>query len=588
MKVLLTGAFGNVGGYVLEELLKRGHQVRCFDVKTRVNRQKARRIGGAAEIVWGDLRNPDDVATAVNGQDTVVHLAFVIPTLSATGVSSEDDPAWARSINVGGTQNLLAAMQAQPAPLRVLFTSSLHIYGRTHDQPPPRTVDDPPQPIEHYAHHKVECEALVKSSGLPWAIFRLGAALPVRLVLDPGMFGVPLDNRIEYVHPRDVAMAIANGLEDERVWGKTWLVGGGPACQLYQRELVERVLGATGIGMLPEEAFTTIPFPTDWLDTAESQRVLQFQQHTLQDYAGELRALLGFKRFGIRLFRPLIRKWLLQQSPWIGTARRANGMGKVAVVTGASSGIGAATARQLAGSGYTVILVARRSDPLQDLVAEIETGGGQASFVTADLADEDERRRVFDQISATYGAVDVLVNSAGIGWYGYGEEMPWPLARQMMEVNMTAVTRLTLLFLSEMKRRNRGHIINVSSIAGSLPSQGVALYSATKSFVDTLTSSLYRELQGTNVRVSVVKPGAVATPFFTTAAAGPRGRPIPVEKLAIKADTVARRIIKVIRKPKRVVYVPSALGIIPWVEVAFGWLLDRLGPLLLRRELREG
>lgn len=316
MKILLTGAFGNVGGHTLEELLGRGHRVRCFDLRTRANQQKARKIGGEAEIIWGDLRNPDDVAMAVQDQDAVVHLAFVIPTLSVTGVSSEENPTWARAINVGGTQNLLAAMQAQPEPPRILFTSSLHIYGRTHNQPPPRTVDDLPQPIEHYAYHKVECEALVKSSGLPWTIFRLGAALPVRLVLDPGMFGVPLDNRIEYVHAKDVAVAIGNALEIERVWGKTWLIGGGPECQLYQREIVKQVLEAVGVGMLPEEAFTTVPFPTDWLDTAESQQVLKFQEHTLQDYVREIKSLLGFRRIGIRLFRPLIRRWLLQQSPW--------------------------------------------------------------------------------------------------------------------------------------------------------------------------------------------------------------------------------------------------------------------------------
>ncbi|HSG16233.1 MAG TPA: NAD(P)-dependent oxidoreductase [Anaerolineae bacterium] len=322
MKVLLTGAFGNIGTSALEELIERGHQVRCFDVKTAANRRAARKIlatrkiPGQTEVFWGDLRNPQDVAAAVQGQDMVVHLAFVIPTnLSVTGVSSEDDPVWARSINVGGTQNLLEAMQAKPTPPKLLFTSSLHIYGRTHDQPPPRTVDDIPQPIEEYAKHKVECEHLVKESGLTWTIFRLAAALPVRLVLDPDMFDVPLGNRIEFVHTRDVGLAIANGLENDRVWGGTWLIGGGPACQLYQRDIVGGVLDAVGMGMLPEEAFTDVPYPTDWLDTVESQEVLQFQRRTLDDYIEEVKDLLGFRRHLIVAFRPLIRRWLLSKSP---------------------------------------------------------------------------------------------------------------------------------------------------------------------------------------------------------------------------------------------------------------------------------
>jgi nucleoside-diphosphate-sugar epimerase len=263
------------------------------------------------------------VAAAVQGQDTVVHLAFVIPTnLSATGISSEDDPVWARSINVGGTRNLLEAMKAQPTPPMLLFTSSLHIYGRTHDQPPPRRVEDPPQPIEQYAKHKVECEHMVKESGLTSAIFRLAAALPVRLVLDPDMFSVPLDNRIEFVHTRDVGVAIANALENDGVWGSTWLIGGGPDCQLYQRDIVAGVLEAVGVGMLPDEAFTDVPFPTDWLDTKESQKLLNFQGRTLDHYIEEVRDLLGFRRHLIVAFRPLIRRWLLSKSPLLANGAK--------------------------------------------------------------------------------------------------------------------------------------------------------------------------------------------------------------------------------------------------------------------------
>jgi nucleoside-diphosphate-sugar epimerase len=335
MKVLLTGAFGNVGSTTLEELVKRGHQVRCFDVKTPANKRLAKKIArkvavkkaagaarGAMEIIWGDLRHLEDVTAAVQDQEVVIHLAFVIPTLSVTGVSSEEKPEWARTINVGGTRTLIQVVKEQPNPPNFLFSSSLHVYGRTQDQPPPRTVEDPPQPIEHYAKHKVACERMVKDSGLKWTIFRLGAALPVRLVLDPGMFGVPLNNRIEFVHSRDVALAIANSLEEEEVWGKTWLIGGGPRCQHFQRDIVQGVLEAIGLGRLPDEAFTTVPFPTDWLDTRESQRVLQFQQRTLQDYIQEVTIKLGFRRHLIRLFRPIIRAWMLSKSAVLKNSAR--------------------------------------------------------------------------------------------------------------------------------------------------------------------------------------------------------------------------------------------------------------------------
>lgn len=315
MKVLVTGAFGNIGVSTLDVLIPRGYQVRCFDVKTKTNAKTAERYEGKAEIVWGDLRSFDDVAAAVTGQEAVIHLGFVIPRLSITGASGKDVPDWAEAINVGGTKNLLAAMRAMPQPPKLLFSSSLHVYGQTQNLPPPRTVDDPPQPVEHYAQHKVQCERLVRESGLMWAIFRLGASLPVRLTLSSGMFDVPLNNRIEFVHTRDVGLALANALQTDEVWGKIWLIGGGPRCQVYQRDLVAGVLNAVGVGMLPDEVFPTAPpYAVDWLDTAESQRILHFQEHTFDDYIQDVNAILGYRRPLIRIFRPFIRAWLLRQA----------------------------------------------------------------------------------------------------------------------------------------------------------------------------------------------------------------------------------------------------------------------------------
>jgi UDP-glucose 4-epimerase len=315
VKVLLTGAFGNIGLQTLRELLAQGHAVRCFDVDNKQNRRQARRVPGRFDVVWGDLRRPADVAAAVRGQDAIVHLAFVLPNLSMTGVGSEERPDFAREVNVGGTLNLLAAAKASPLAPSLVFASSLHVFGRTQHLPPPRRVTDPVQPVEHYAWHKVACEEMVKSSGLRWAILRLGASMPIRLIVDAGVFNVPLDNRIEYVHGRDVALAMANTLHTKAAWGKTWLIGGGPACQFVYRDLATQVLEAFGVGMLPDWSFRTEPFSTDWLDTAESQDVLRFQRHTLLDYLTDVKAVLGPKRLAVSALRPLIRRHLLRMSP---------------------------------------------------------------------------------------------------------------------------------------------------------------------------------------------------------------------------------------------------------------------------------
>ncbi len=138
---------------------------------------------------------------------------------------------------------------------------------------------------------------------------------------------------------------------------------------------------------------------------------------------------------------------------------------------------------------------------------------GVAGWVVAALASESDRLRVFDEVRAAHGGADVLVNNAGIGWYGYYAEMPWETAREMLQVNVGAAVHLTSLFLPGMHARNAGHVVNVGSISGSIPSQGVALYGATKSFLDNFTTALYRELRGTRVHVSVVRAEPVKTEF---------------------------------------------------------------------------
>ncbi len=252
---------------------------------------------------------------------------------------------------------------------------------------------------------------------------------------------------------------------------------------------------------------------------------------------------------------------------------------KTAVITGASSGIGAATARQLAKMGMRVVLVARRLERLLGLQAEITSAGGKAEVAAADLRSDAERERVFEQV----GAADVLVNNAGFGWYGYYSDMPWQTVREMLATNVEAAAHLTSLFLPGMKERNRGHIVNVGSISGSLPSQGVAIYSATKSFLDSFTTALTRELRGTRVFASVVRAGPVKTEFCESALTRENGGHIPTEQVGVTSEHVAWEIWKLLLRPRRVIYVPRWLRIVPWVELSFGWLEDLVGPLLLKR-----
>jgi len=253
------------------------------------------------------------------------------------------------------------------------------------------------------------------------------------------------------------------------------------------------------------------------------------------------------------------------------------------LITGASSGIGAATAKRLALEGYKTALIARRVGRLVSLEEEINAEGGQTNVFPADLAIESERQNLYKRIHERYGGIDVLVNNAGFGWYGYYTDMPWDVASQMVDVNITAVAHLTSLFLPQMKERNSGHIINIGSIVGSFPNQGVALYSASKSFLDAFTTVLYRELRGTRVHSSVVRAGPVRTEFFEQVSAKSNGLRIPAERFGVTAELVAERIVNLLKRPRRVIYVPGILALTPWLELLFGRLVDSLGPLLLRR-----
>ena len=338
MRILLTGSFGNIGKDVLKLLLEVGHRVRCFDVQTERNRKifdslsRNPRSARRMEIFWGDVRNRAHVEEAVKDVEGIVHLAAVIPPLS------EKKPETARAINVEGTRNVIrSAGRADPQP-KLVFTSSVSVYGPRMTDPPPRTVDDPVNPTDHYSSHKVECEQMLQGSGLPWTILRV-AAVSVSNVngsLDPILFEIPLDQRIEFVHSKDVARACVNSLSADAAH-RIIHVGGGDGSQMLQRDFLSRILNTTGIGMLPESAFL-VPekasdwFYTDYMDTEEAQALLHYQVYTFDDYLKEMGKRLGGKKALARLLGPGIRFYFSMKSPYfrsrwrkvLGLALRSN------------------------------------------------------------------------------------------------------------------------------------------------------------------------------------------------------------------------------------------------------------------------
>lgn len=187
-----------------------------------------------------------------------------------------------------------------------------------------------------------------------------------------------------------------------------------------------------------------------------------------------------------------------------------------AVVTGASSGIGADIARELAARGHGVTLVARREDRLRDLAAELGTAV-RTEIVACDVADPDARARLFDEIEARGLTVDILVNNAGIGTLGWMAKSDVADEIAQVRVNVEAVIDLTTRAVQQMVPRGRGAILNVGSTAGFHPFPGQSGYAGTKAFVRAYTEGVRAELAGTGVTVAMLAPGPVRTEFLQSA-----------------------------------------------------------------------
>ena len=232
----------------------------------------------------------------------------------------------------------------------------------------------------------------------------------------------------------------------------------------------------------------------------------------------------------------------------------------VVLLTGASSGIGAATAHELSGRGYALALAARRLERLEDLRAELDPAGRHILTVRADVTLDADRRRLVEAALESFGRIDVLVNHAGVSissgaWW----DAPDPL--RVLEVNLTAPIELTRLVLPAMRARGSGQIVNIGSVAGQVATQG--MYSASKFGLRGFSLALRRELLGSGVEVSLVSPGFVRTELTRRARL-----PMP------GPETVARAVAGVLERPRREVIVPAWYRALPPLDRWFPALAD--------------
>jgi NADP-dependent 3-hydroxy acid dehydrogenase YdfG len=229
--------------------------------------------------------------------------------------------------------------------------------------------------------------------------------------------------------------------------------------------------------------------------------------------------------------------------------------GKVALVTGASSGIGEATALALAAAKVRVAVAGRRLERLTALVARITAAGGQAFAVQADVALEQEARRMVEQAQAHFGGLDVLVNNAGLMLQGMIDGADTEEWRRMIGVNLLGLMYTTHAALPSMKAQGSGHIVNLSSVAGRIANPRVAVYAATKFGVCAFSEALRREVKQDGIRVTVVEPGIVATGLaehITDAEAKEALKARIATLTPLESEDVAAAILYALTQPPRV------------------------------------
>ena len=248
--------------------------------------------------------------------------------------------------------------------------------------------------------------------------------------------------------------------------------------------------------------------------------------------------------------------------------------GAVVAITGASAGIGWASALAFARAGSRLALAARRVQRLEALAAEIRALGSEAFVMAADVASAADVQRFVKATVERFGRLDVMVNNAGSGVRGYVEQTPVDDFRRLMEVNYLGTVHGCQAALPVMRRQGRGVIINVSSIVGHRALAGGAAYAATKAAQVSLTESLRMELRGTGIAACTVHPVSTETEFADVAAqasAGRKGGPVGPRQ---SADAVARAIVACARRPRPEVYPYRLSRAVVWLNALAPGFVD--------------
>lgn len=284
MRLLVTGGAGRLGTELVRLIAANGHTAWALDLP-RVLHNTLDGIPGV-ETFPGDMTSPEDVAEACRGVDGVFHLAAILPP------QSERDRKATMQVNVDGTRNLLTSLE-EGTPL--IFASSVATYGVTATEVPPIRADHPLRAHDNYSESKIEAEALIRASGVPYTILRISAIAVADIVELPDTIPYRSDQRVEFIYVEDAARALLSAFEMPQARSQAYNIAGGWSWQVTGGEYIRLFYDALGVEVEPlfSEAYTAL----DWYDTGRS-RFLVYQRSTLNGLHEKLKAI--GERLGLR------------------------------------------------------------------------------------------------------------------------------------------------------------------------------------------------------------------------------------------------------------------------------------------------
>lgn len=257
---------------------------------------------------------------------------------------------------------------------------------------------------------------------------------------------------------------------------------------------------------------------------------------------------------------------------------------KTIVITGASSGIGAASCIEFASKGANIALVARRKNRLEEMQKTLEKFNVKTLVCQCDVSQKQEVEKMSEEVLNVFGKIDVLVNNAGFAIYGKVADLAVEEIEAQMTTNYLGMVYCTKKFLPKMLEQNSGHIVNVASVAASMGIPGIASYCASKFAMLGFSEGLRHELHGTKVGVTVVSPIMVKTDFFDHSSFEKMPRYSPT---ALGSKTVAKAVVRAANSPRLEIIVPSVVRAAVWAKQTFPYVVDPIIGSAFRKQLEK-